>query len=189
MKAAAPKLLTCAWGGAPSKAPILMLVSIIYCLYIDATYCYLLHQFAHRPPLQNRPLWGERKGGLRNETLSVLPIQSILVLLCGNALLLFLNRVWRAEKFFVALCNFWRSSVSGIARAALGGKMRVAGQKVMEAEGDSDLLSSHCSPKYFWPKKICKKRESRNCVRRHAPLTMRLRSCGDSELRGLFLHQ
>ena len=37
-------------GGAPLKAPILMLVSIIYCLYIDATYCYLLHQFAHGPP-------------------------------------------------------------------------------------------------------------------------------------------
>ena len=165
-----------------------MLVSIIYCLYIDATYCYLLHQFAHRPPLQNRPLWGERKGGLRNETLSVLPIQSILVLLCGNALL-FLNRVWRAEKFFVALCNFWRSSVSGIARAVVGGKMRVAGQKVMEAEGDSDLLSSHCSQNMFCQKKVSQKLESRNRLRRHAPLTMRLRSCGDSELRGLFLHQ
>ena len=37
-------------GGAPYKALILMLVSIIYCLYIDATYCYLLHQFAHGPP-------------------------------------------------------------------------------------------------------------------------------------------
>ena len=182
-------MLTCAWGGAPSKAPILMLVSIIYCLYIDATYCYLLHQFAHRPPLQNRPLWGERKGGLRNETLSVLPIQSILVLLCGNALL-FLNRVWRAEKFFVALCNFWRSSVSGIARAVVGGKMRVAGQKVMEAGRGGfrpPLLSLFT--KYFWRKKVSQKLESRNRLRRHAPLTMRLRSCGDSELRGLFLHQ
>ena len=83
----------------------------------------------------------------------------------------------------MALCNFWRSSVSGIARAALGGKMRVAGQKVMEAEGDSDLLSSHCSQNIFGEK------NRKNENRRHAPLTMRLRSCGDSELRGLFLHQ
>ena len=122
-----------------------MPLTVIYCINL------------HTAPLCKIDHSGGKERGLRNETLSVLPIQSILVLLCGNALL-FLNRVWRAEKFFVALCNFWRSSVSGIARAALGGKMRVAGQKVMEAEGDSDLLSSHCSPKYFWPKKNSQKK-------------------------------
>ena len=107
------------------------------------------------PPFCKIDHSGGKGKGLRNETLSVLPIQSILVLLCGNALL-FLNRMWRAEKFFVALCNFWRSSVSGIARAVVGGKMRVAGQKVMEAEGDSDLLSSHCSQNIFGEKKFRK---------------------------------
>ena len=94
-------------GGAPYKALILMLVSIIYCLYIDATYCYLLHQFAHGPLCKiahsggKERAWGEGRGGeLRNETLSVLPIQSILVSLCGKMHLFFLiGCAWRERNF------------------------------------------------------------------------------------------
>ena len=90
--------------------------------------------------------------------------------------------------------NFWRRSVSGIALGRKGGKMRVAGQKVMEAEGDSDLFSSPLSlftNKVAWylsKKCISGKYDSRNWLRWHFA-GWGGGGCGDSESSGLFLHQ